>query len=119
MPALDPATNGLRVAVTDAAGRTVLDGTLAGGAGWSTNGNGTLFRYTDPAGNLLVKIQDRSVAKGQVGFAVKAKRLDLDPALAPVVGRIFLHPPDGSQGECGEARLSCVTSAEGARVLCQ
>ena len=104
--------------MTDSIARTVYDSTFPGGSGWTTSGS--VSKYKNAIGPVVVKVQDRSGSSGQVLFAVKAKGTLFDgSARPPFAARIFLHPPDGSQGECGEARLACIASGNGDRVRCR
>jgi cysteine-rich repeat protein len=114
-PPLDPPTNGVRALVTDAAGRTVVDLLIPGGAGWETSTGGNAWRYAN--GATMVNLVTQG---GTVRFGVRARGALFPPNVGtpPLVGTIFLHPPDDSAGQCGQSRGTCVTRRAGDRVLC-
>ena len=117
-PPLDPSVNGVRATVRDAIGRVAIDLAVAGGAGWSVNDAHTVWKYVDPAMTTAIKIQDRSAVQGQVRVAIKARGIPYAGAQLPLTVALFLHPPDGSSGECGEARLQCIANGDGRRIRC-
>src|SRR5262249_28889259 len=54
---IDPATNGVRVLLTDVGAHSLVDATIPGGAGWTTSPSGKSWKYTAPTGIVSVKIQ--------------------------------------------------------------
>lgn len=109
-----PATNGIRLLVTDALGGTMLDTTIPGGAGWKVRGGTS--RYT--AGNGIIKVKTKD-AGGLVRFSIKGKGQLFTSGAPPLVATLFLRPPDDTLGACGQARPACTSRADGNRVTCR
>lgn len=116
--ALDPSTDGMRILVEAADGRTISDITIppglktAGvGRGWKTDPRGNKFRYADKSGeriNGVVKILLKDMGKrapGQVRAIIKARDGDypVSPELAPLRVVVVLGDSVASEeGACGE-----------------
>jgi len=117
-PPLDPSTNGVRVLVTDASAHTVFDATVPGGAGWRTNGSGTVWKYTALTGIVSLKVQMRG-AFARVALKGKGVLFSGLPASAPLAATVFLHPTDDAARECGEVRGTCIVGGGGDHIQCR
>ncbi|HYB99873.1 MAG TPA: right-handed parallel beta-helix repeat-containing protein [Candidatus Limnocylindrales bacterium] len=76
--AVDPDAGGVRVVVDSTMGSFGFDAALPGGAAWSSNATGTIWKYYDPTGAVSgitrVVIKDRSsVEDGRLRFTIKGK----------------------------------------------
>jgi hypothetical protein len=100
---LDPATNGIRIVVTDANAAVVVDAALPGGGSWKAK-NGT-FKYQDDAGAIggVQKATVKLSAKhpGLVRFAVAGKKgtYAAAPDALPLAATAVVGP---APGECGD-----------------
>jgi hypothetical protein len=114
--ALDPASTGVRVIVTDATSGTVLDATIpagfdaGSGVGWRANGSATSFVYKNngkvtPLIDGISKISvKRGKTAGEFRFSVAGKNGSYAlPATLPVTGTFILTPPYASSNQCGDA----------------
>ena len=114
--AIDPASSGVRVIVTDASGTTVLDVTIPAGfdgstgVGWRANGSGTSFLYknsgkaTPLIGGITKITVKRGKTAGEFRFSVLAKNGSyVLPTTLPVTGTFILSPPYASSNQCGDA----------------
>ncbi len=112
-PAIDPAANGARVAVTDGNG-AVADVTIPPGAvdpvtkiGWKANKAGTAWSYANKAGlSGITKVSVKTPTKtpGLVKFKVTGKNgaFATTPAALPLAATFTLAPA----GQCGAADFS-------------
>jgi Cys-rich repeat protein len=121
-PPLDPATNGVRLLVTDAADGMVLDVPIAGGAydpttklGWkSASGKWTWKNAgpTDTHGLVKVLVKDLSAkTPGLVQFKVKGKlgAYAVGGANLPVRALVVFTNPTSSTGACATADFATCT----------
>ncbi|MGH7893374.1 MAG: ELWxxDGT repeat protein, partial [Candidatus Binatia bacterium] len=123
--AIEPLTHGLGISLFDPAGPR-LDVALAPGpfttsAGWTVNGKGTAWKYTDksgvaPGGIAKVSVQDKSAAvPGLVKFSIKG--IDGSYA-ASVPAGVALRFPDVAR--CAEATFpGCTLNAAGNSMTCK
>jgi len=141
-PALDPIAHGVRVIIQNAAGGTVLDGTVPGGLydqstqrGWRTNTDGSAFIYRH-IGNIVPKIEgikrvvifDRSSRDpGRLKFSVQGREgnYPLTPAEGPIRAVIVFDVPAATTGQCAEADYpgppptpTCTFSSDGSFAVC-
>jgi hypothetical protein len=114
----EPAADGLRVQVRDAAGAVVLDVALPGGAAWRTKKNERGWIYRDPAGALAVTTARVTLDRRDdelVTLVVQSKKqLAVDPGTLslPLRATLVLDP----FGECGSRAFAACTT-RGARAL--
>jgi len=116
--AIDPATDGFRVLITDASGQTIVDATVPPGlyntttaAGWKVNGSQTSFSYKNKGGTIVslagvskVTVKKSTKVPGQVRFNVSAIGGAYPlPSALPVTGTIILDPPYAADNQCGDA----------------
>ena len=121
-PAIDPATNGVRLVVEDAAG-TVAFAAIPGGAGWKVNPAGTVWKYVDPVGVAgIVKVVVKTVPStpGLVRFTVVGKKgaFATLPASLPLQATFMLN----AAGQCGEvsfAASACAFNGRETTVKCE
>jgi uncharacterized delta-60 repeat protein len=111
---IDPLADGLRFAVEDATGATLLDTTIPPGSldtsidvGWATTG--TRFRYRNRRA-IVPRVEGvdgatlRLSADGEVRLKIKGKNgsYAFDGAPLPLQLRVVLSPPRGDTGLCFE-----------------
>ena len=122
-PALDPATYGVGIVITDQLGTSVLDAVIPGGAydpetkvGWRTSSTGRRWRYVNksstPANGITsVVIKDLSNRQpGLIDFRIKGRRGNyaVAPAAATLTGTLVLDPPTAETGQCGVGTIACI-----------
>ncbi|HXC52905.1 MAG TPA: hypothetical protein VN634_18610 [Candidatus Limnocylindrales bacterium] len=127
-PAIDPATNGLRIIVSDAIGNSLLDVTVAGGASWTTSTSG--FKYWGPktGGIGRIGIKTSSAAPGFVKIGIKGKGLTMPAASAtlPLRATIVIDTPIATTGQCADGDFpgpsplpQCSTASLGSTIVCK
>jgi hypothetical protein len=114
---VNPAVNGVRIAVDSPTGAAGIDVVVPGGPLWKVNGTGTRWTYRDPAGTVAgittVVVRDRStVSDGLLRWTVKGSggAIALPDAsavrTAVVLGdpnecaSLDWNPPEGSRPRC-------------------
>lgn len=118
-PALDPVANGMRLRITDTAGR-ILDASIPPGSGWEVNGAGTAWRYRNCSGLYgidSVSLKHVSRTPGRLRIAVKGKRgsYPIVPANLPLAVTVVLD----TTGQCGDAvAADCALSGSGKTLRC-
>jgi hypothetical protein len=132
VPQLNPVANGIRVLVTNAAGASVLDATVPGGAysaatrtGWSTSPSS--WTYRSPSGISRFQLQPRGPVPGRYKFRVQGREGNyaVGPGGLPLAGVLVLDPPTAETGQCGEARFpgapapACTLNGSGTTVNCR
>jgi hypothetical protein len=132
-PALDPATKGVRLLLTDAPGGRVLDAIIPGGPGWSTSASGTTWKYTDKAGSIagITRVTAKDLSSkvpGLVKFKIggASGNYAVSQATIPVSATLVLEGPIGVNNQCGDARFpgpkpapSCAFNASGGTLKCK
>jgi len=123
-PAIDPATNGVRVLLTDHTGTDVVDVTIPGGTGWKTNKTGTTWSFasaTGVEGITKVRVKQKKSAAGTLRFSVKGKKgaFAVATTALPVVGTFVVDSPLAKDGQCGEAMPTCRVTAKGRTIACR
>jgi hypothetical protein len=131
MPAIDPATKGVRILLGGAAGPTMLDAIIPGGAGWRTNSAHTAWRFrskTEVHGIVKVTLKSRTSRPGMLRFTVVGKKGSYPVAQdeMPMKGTIVIDSPIARTGQCGEAVFPgpspiphCAFNATGNAMLCK
>ena len=122
VPAIDPATNGVRLVIDDAKG-TVAFATIPGGTGWKVNPAGTVWKYVDPVGTAgIVKVVVKTVpaTPGLVKFTVVGKKgaFATLPASLPLQATFMLN----AAGQCGDvsfAASACAFNGRETTVKCE
>jgi len=129
-PALDPATHGVGIVITDHLGATVLDTTIPGGdydpqtkVGWRTSSTGKRWRYinkssTPANGIVLVGIRDLSSRQpGRIDFRIKGRRGNYTAAssAATLTAVLVLDPPTAETGQCGVGTSACINDQRSTR----
>jgi hypothetical protein len=130
-PPLDPAANGVRILLADAAA-TVLDVAVAPGSAWSTNGSRSKWQYSNPAGSAggitRVSLRKSARAGGLLKFAIKGRdgSYAVSSGALPLTAHVIFDPPSAATGQCGIAEFtgsppapSCVVDSTGRRVTCR
>jgi cysteine-rich repeat protein len=131
-PALDPATNGIRILLANGT-TTILDATIPGGlttgsppVGWKVAGNGAKWTYsnhsTTPANGITKAVVQRVASTpGRLKFSVKGKNASLPPGVGnPPLGAVLvLDPPVAVTGQCGEGVIPCTSSGSGNTRRCR
>jgi hypothetical protein len=128
-PAIDPAANGLRALITDAAGSAVLDVTVPGGAGWTTHSTSWSYRNTAGVGGIKkVSVKQSTSVAGQLKFRVSgdAASLSVAPTSLPLTATIVVDVPMAVSGQCAEEPFtgpapapSCALNAKGTTLHCR
>jgi len=121
-PLVNPMASGAHVVVADTGG-TVADVTVPGGAGWSVNGRGTVWKYLNPGGpSGIVKVIVRTAPATPtlVKFTVIGKdgAFATTPAALPLRAEFALDP-DAQCGELSFAAAACAFNARGTVVKCE
>jgi hypothetical protein len=110
-PEIDPVARGVRILVTTAGGRTVVDATIPGGAydrvaktGWKTNGGRTAWKYRG-AGSATAGIQKVAIARTAAGVAkTSVKGRDgayvVTASEIPVTATVVFDVPAAMGGQC-------------------
>lgn len=122
VPAINPATNGVRIVVEDARG-TVAFAVIPGGAAWKLNPAGTVWKYVDPVGIAgIVKVVVKTVpaTPGLVRFTVIGRKgaFATLPANLPLQATFMLN----AAGQCGDvsfAASACVFNGRETTVKCE
>jgi hypothetical protein len=100
-PRLAPAVNGMRVVVVG-----VVDQTVPGGTGWTTNAAGTRWRFSDPSGRYggirRLDVADRSITED--GKLLLTIRFEGAPSV-PGAGPHDLVVGFGTAAECASAHF--------------
>jgi YVTN family beta-propeller protein len=126
-PTIDPATNGLRVLIDDAAGVSVLDVTIAGGAAWTSTATTTSYR-SSAAGIQRIKIKSNVAVPGQLRISLRGRNLLLNTASVtlPLHATVVIDQPVAMTGQCGDAAFPgpapaphCSSVSGGKRILCK
>lgn len=114
-PPLDPATVGIGVRVRDAAGTSMLDLLVPGGAydaltrvGWKTTPSRGSWKWVDRSaaplgglGGITVKdLSRRSPGLVRVSIRGRHGAYAIDPTALPLTGTIILDPPTAETGQC-------------------
>jgi hypothetical protein len=120
--AVDPSVSGARIVVADGGG-TVADVTIPGGAEWTVNRTGTVFKYLNPDGVFgIIKVIVKTVpaTPGLVKLVVVGKNgaFATTPAELPLRAQVTLDPA-GQCGEAGFAGPACAFNGRGTTVKCQ
>jgi hypothetical protein len=120
--AVDPSVSGSRIVVADGGG-AVADVTIPGGAEWTVNRTGTVFKYVNPDGvSGIVKVIVKTVpaTRGLVKLVVVGKNgaFATTPAELPLRAQVTLDPA-GQCGEAGFAGPACAFNGRGTTVKCQ
>ncbi|MDG1400327.1 MAG: hypothetical protein P8K76_16165 [Candidatus Binatia bacterium] len=130
---LAPDENGMVITVTSARGEIVLQDTISGSATnagqngrWRTNRSRTSFRFSGARANWKVSLKEK---RGQVRFALKGDRLDLDelgPEDLPLETEVRFTTDTAPvlEQDCTDlrfeaARQSCELSRDGMGVSCR
>jgi hypothetical protein len=123
-PPLDPAANGLALALRDASGDALFEARIPGGAGWETKGK--TIRYMGSNGGIE-RISLRQTRRGLVKVRIEGEGLGLaetDPAL-PLLFELNLDPDALATLQCGESdfgakrrRPACRTKRNGSAITC-
>ncbi|MBY0275401.1 hypothetical protein K2Z84_08670, partial [Candidatus Binatia bacterium] len=129
-PAVDPAANGLRVQVRNAAGTSLLDVTLPKGADWTYAPATTAWTFARPGGFAGVT---RAVVTALAGspntYRVKVLAgplaLPVSKATLPLSATVVLDVPHANGGQCGDVRFpgpapapTCRIRHAGSRLIC-
>lgn len=137
-PALDPATNGVRVYIEDSMGNVVADDTVTdypynkdAQLGWKVGSKGDKWTWVDKNGYIStvtkLSIQDKSAkTPGLVKFKVSGKAGDYQVSNnLPVTATLVIDPPAaGGSGQCGSTSFNvsgqmCELSATGDALKCK
>jgi hypothetical protein len=123
-PTIDPATNGVRIIVSDSTGATIADVTVPGNAGWKVNAKGTRWRFSNPAGVggiVKVVLAQKGSAAGSMRFSVRGKNgsFTANQNNLPLHGTLVLDVPMATTGQCGESGAPCRVVAQGKTILCK
>jgi hypothetical protein len=122
VPAINPATNGVRIVVEDTRG-TVAFAVIPGGAAWKVNPAGTVWKYVDPVGIAgIVKVVVKTVpaTPGLVKFTVIGRKSAFAtlPANLPLQATFMLN----AAGQCGDvsfAASACAFNGRETTVKCE
>ena len=127
---IDPLSDGARLQLRTAAGAVAYDVTLPPGAystpgpGWTSNGTGSRWTFTDKrpggtAGISRLSVQDRG--GGAVQLLVKGRdlTLPLGAADAPLALTAVLGNAAGECGELSFASGACRANGAGTKILCR
>ena len=130
-PPLDPATNGVRLVLTDAADGVVLDAPILGGVhdpttklGWKTGTGKWTWKNagpTDTHGLTKILVKDlSSKTPGLVQFKVKGKlgAYPVAGANLPVRALMVFTNPTSSTGECASADFTTCPLSTGGTLKC-
>ena len=142
-PPLDPVTKGVRILLTTAGNRDVIDATIPGGVfnpatkvGWTRNLSNTSFDYKNASNGVVpliagiyhVVLRDRShTHPGHLKFVVTGKKgsYAVFANELPVKGTIVIDSPQATNGQCGEAVFpdaggpTCAYSSSGRTLKCK
>jgi hypothetical protein len=133
-PAIDPAAQGARLLVQDAAGGTVFDVTVPAGAydagtrsGWKVLGSGWQYRNGAGLQGLTKLTVKRASASGLLTVSAKAKNgaFPVTAGQLPVRFTIVVEGPIGDDGQCGDATFispaapRCTLSGTGTTLKCR
>jgi hypothetical protein len=132
-PPIDPAANGVRLLITDAAGIDVLDVLVPGGAfdpvtrnGWTARGGGTAFIYRDRRDVTIggiTKIVLKQPSPGTLRFVVVGRDGTYTvPQPGTIIASLNLEPSANPASQCGDAIFGspdCISRAGGARLTCK
>ncbi|OQY65170.1 MAG: hypothetical protein B6D46_14615 [Polyangiaceae bacterium UTPRO1] len=137
---IDPSAVGLRLIITDADDRVIVDATVPAGlydqaaaAGWKTNGAKTTFAYknkgsTIPALAGIDKVLLKRDLKipGRVRFNLSAVGGSFPlPGALPLAATLVLDPPYAMTNQCGDVvfpgptRPTCVFTAPPGTIRCR
>ena len=128
-PAIAPATNGIRILVTDVANVTVLDVIIPGGAPWTSTGSVSSYRSkTGFQGIHRVVVKQNPKTPGKLRITVQGRALTaaIGAASLPLHEALVIDVPDATTGQCGEIAFAaaapsphCVRKGHGAVVVCR
>jgi hypothetical protein len=126
-PTIDPATNGIRMVVTDDDGTLAVDATVPGGPTWIVRtGARTAWIYRDKLGSAagIVKVVMKTLASGgEIKFLVSAKKGAFDMPIGPnLKATLVVDTPNATTGQCGEATFvapACRIFPANGRVVCK
>jgi hypothetical protein len=126
-PAIDPATNGLHLVLTDHFLRgVILDASVPGGPGWTRTVDGATWRYRRPSGSsgnvTRAEVRVATADPSTLGVVVQGQGAgsDVVPFTPYVLVALAIDAGTAMPGQCGEAILtpSRCRFAIGGRLSC-
>jgi len=127
VPAIDPATNGLRLELADGDGNVIYTETVPGGGFWSENGRGTAWKYSNPGGGpggiQTIRVAKKASKPTQVKLVLKARDASygFQSVWLPPKARVTFDYLAATPVQCGEANFYlgyCVLTGDEESLKC-
>ncbi len=130
IPALDPATRGVRILLRTSTGSAVADVTIPGGAGWTSHATPSWAWHSKAgiAGITKVTVKQLMKTPGTLAIGVTGKHatLPVGAASLPLAATVVFDVPAATGGQCAELAFPgpapaprCAANGSGSTVTCR